>query len=234
MNKKALTIVMMIFLLIITIATTSMIEFYYAKDRDRMPLLSIKSESTAKQYIKHSSLFFNVYKCYSGDTFVLSKNSKVPICRRIIKFNEEGYYTNINNLKISKRDYQMIYDVSKTLKEIEEFTTSKEIDDAVKVAEEYERSLHIPLKTIQINKEIINIEAYKEFVIINQYGDYAWQYQRTNETYYKCFKKELYKQYKSGSCLGEWTEVKLSQEWCSLAKGNTITSIEDAYTKYCK
>lgn len=234
MSKKVLIIFMSIFLVIVSLGTISMIEFYYAKDRDKMPILSFKSENVAKQYEKYSSLFYDVYKCYSKNTFVQGKRKDEPVCPRVIKFDDNNYYTNINNFKISKKDYQMIYDVSKTLKEIESFTTKKELEDAAYVAQTYEKSLYTPLLTTIINKEIVTIVAFKEFVITNEYGDYSWAYQTADNNYKKCMKNNMYKEYENNNCIGTWKEYKMPDDWCQLAKTNTINKIIKAYNEKCK
>jgi hypothetical protein len=229
MNKRV--IITIVFFIIILIGTTSVIEFYYAKDAKRMPILALKSENKAKQYHKYSSLFYDVYKCYSGTVFAVSKTYPEPICSRIITY-EDGYYTNINGLKILKKDFQAIYDISCNLGEIDNFTTKEEVEKAVLIASEYERNISIPIKTIQVNKQVVNINAFKD-LSINGYGDYVWEYQRENESYYKCEKNGLYKEYSNDNCLGEWSELTYSKEWCEAAS-NSTGAIKETYNKYCK
>ncbi len=230
MNKKV--VLTTLFFVLILVGTISIVEFYYAKDAKRMPVLALKSEDKTKQYYKYTSLFYNVYKCYSGTVFAVSKNYPEPICNRVIVY-DNGYYINKNGLKISKKDYQAIYDISYNFNDIEDFTTNEEIEKAVFVASEYEKNLSIPIKTTQINKQVVNINAFKDLKV-NEYGDYSWEYQRGNESYYKCEKNGLYKTYSNGNCLGEWSELKYTKEWCEAALNSTMNNIEQTYNKYCK
>lgn len=230
MNKRV--VITIIFFIIIFIGTTSIIEFYYAKDAKRMPILALKSEDKSKQYYKYSSFFYNVYKCYSGTVYAIAKNYPEPICNRIIVY-DNGYYTNKNGLKISKKDYQSIYDVSCNFNEIENFTSKEEVEKAVLIANEYERNLSIPIKTTQFNKQVVNINAFKD-LSMNSYGDYSWEYQKSNELYYKCEKNGLYKNYSNGNCIGDWSNLSYSKEWCELALTSTMSNIIDTYNKHCK
>ncbi len=231
MSKKV--IITILFFIIILVGTTSIIEFYYAKDSDRMPIFSIKSENRTKQYYKYSSLFYNVYKCYSGTVFVTAKNYPEPICNRIITFDENDYYINIKEFKISKKDYQSIYDVSNTFNEIEDFTTDEEVKKALLISSEYEKNLSVPIRTVQSNREIVNINAFKD-LNVNEYGDYSWEYQRVTESYYKCEKNGLYKEYSNGNCVGEWKKLTYSKEWCEVASTSNMHNIKETYNKYCK
>ena len=86
-NNKRVMIIFVILFLVISIGTVSMIEFYYAKDSGKMPLISIKSENVSKQYYKYSSILFNAYKCYSGKYYAMSK-TKEPVCNRIITYKD--------------------------------------------------------------------------------------------------------------------------------------------------
>ena len=208
-----------------------MIGFYYAKDNGRVPILSIKKENVAKQYTKYSTLLYDVYKCYSGKHYATGKR-KEPVCDRIIKY-KDGYYTNYNGLKISKKDYQTIYDVSHKFDEIENFTTSKEVENAVFVATEYEKNLSKIFRTEKVRKEIVNIRVFKD-LIETEYGDYSWGYMTDDSSYYKCESNGLYKDYINGDCVGEWKELAYSEEWCTLAKSSFNLDIRDTYNKYCK
>lgn len=234
MNKKILITVMCFFLIIISSGTISMIEFYYAKSDNKMPLFSLKTENEQYQYIKYSSLLYNVYNCYSGKVFILSKREKAPLCNRIIKYNKEGFYTNIKGYKILKNKYQMIYNISKTFNEIENIESDQELESAIILAEDYERLMHIPIETLYINNEEISIETFKEFVQVNKYGDYEWAFQINDSKYYKCIKNNLYKNYKDGMCYGEWKKFELDEQWCSLAKISLVENIKNTYNKYCK
>ena len=229
MNKKLMIIISTSFLIIISLATTTMIEFYYAKKLDRMPIFSLKSEDKVKQYQKYTSFFYNVYKCYSGYTTVQPLNKDEPYCPRVIKYDKDGYYSNINGLKISKKEYQMILNTSNTMNEIEAWTTKSQIEDSLIVAEEFERGIH---KTEERNG--LKIAIFREFVIINDYGDYDWVYQNNNKDYYKCVENDNFKEYKGGSCIGDWQMLKPTEKWCSLAKNTTINKIKDLYNSKCK
>ena len=210
-------IIFIIMFLVISIGTISMIEFYYAKDNGRIPTLSIKKENVVKQYTKYSSLLYDFYKCYSGKYYATSKTNE-PICNRIIVY-KDGYYTNYNGLKISKKDYQTIYDISNKFDEIENFKTDKEVQDSIKVATEYEKNLSKIIKTEKIRKEIVNIRAFKD-LYKSEYGDYSWVYMTEDSSYYKCEMKDLYKDYNNGDCVGEWKSLSYSEEWCALAKNS--------------
>ncbi len=229
MNKRV--IISIVFFIVILIGTISIVEFYYAKDSGRMPTFSIKTTNDAKQYYKYSSLLYNVYKCYSGKVFAVSKTYK-PVCNRIVVYKND-YYTNINNLKISKKDYQTIYDVSHKFDEIEKFTNYKEVEDAVLISTEFEKNQSVPIKTIQVNKEVVNIVAFKDLKA-NEYGDYSWEYQKSDEKYHKCEKNGLYKEYSNNQCLGEWSEIKYSDNWCKLSGNSYNLDIRKDYKKYCK
>lgn len=230
-NNKRVMIIFVILFLVISIGTVSMIEFYYAKDSGKMPLISIKSENVSKQYYKYSSILFNAYKCYSGKYYAMSKR-KEPTCNRIITY-KDGYYTNYNGLKISKKDYQTIYDVSNMFDEIENFKTNKEVENALIVANEYEKNLSKIIRTEKIRREIVNIRVFKD-LFESEYGDYSWVYMTDDASYYKCENNNLYKDYVNGDCIGEWKELTYSDTWCALAKDSYNLDIRDTYNKYCK
>ena len=226
--KKKIIITTIFFLLILT-GTISIVEYYYAKDSSKMPILAIKKEDRAKQFTKYSSVFYNVYKCYSGTIFAVSKTYPEPICERIAVY-DGGYYLNRNGLKIDKKDYQMIYDASNTSSEIENFTTEEEVKNAVKISEEYEKNLYKVLRTAQVGNDVVDIVAFKELVL-NNYGDYTWEFNMNN---YKCKSGNSVKEYKNKRCTGSWKKIGYSKEWCELASKSVNERIKNEYKRYCK
>ncbi len=235
-NKKftILIIIVLIIFITISLATAMVIEYYYAKSEDRIPLLAIKTESISKQYTEYKSLFYKMYKCYSDLIIVQGLNKEEPYCNRIIKYDESGYYINYHNIKISKKDFQLIFDVSSTFFEIDKFTTYQDLENSKLIADEYKRNIHITKEVKKVNKENISIEVFPEFIQINEYGDYDWKFQTDNPEYYKCMKNSLFKDYDGEICTGEWNKLEYSDKWCELAKNNSIYSINIVYKDNCK
>ncbi len=237
MGKKKfaimITITLLIFL-IVNFATATVIEYYFAKSTNRIPILALKSESVAKQYTKYTALFYNVYECYSGFIAAQGKKEEEPYCSRMIKYDTNDYYTNYHNIKISKKDFQLIFDVSSTFVEIDSFTTYQDLENSKLVATEYKSNLHTTGETKTINGEQISIEVFPAYVKANEYGDYEWKFQTENPEYYKCMKNNLFKDYDNGTCTGEWKELTYSEEWCTLAKETSFLKIKDIYENNCE
>lgn len=237
MGKRKFVIIIIITIilfLIVNIATASVIEYYFAKSTYRIPVLVIKSDSVAKQYTKYTGLFYKVYKCYSDYVVVTGAKEEEPYCSRVIRYSMDGYYTNYNGIKIEKKDFQLIFDKSVTFSEIDKFKTYKEVENAILVADEYQRNLYVTGQTKTINNELVSIVVSPEYVEVNQYGDYDWRYQTDNPKYYKCMKNSLFKKYDNDNCVGEWKKLTYSKEFCELAKINSISSIQEAYKNNCE
>lgn len=234
-KKYGLMIAIVVFIFsVVTLVTASTIEYYFAKSTYRIPILAIKSESVSKQYTIYRGVFYKVYKCYSDLIVVKGLKDEPPYCSRVVRYTEKGYYVNYHGLEITKKDLQLIFDKSATFKEIDNFTTYEELENYIYVADEYQRMFHTIYKSINLNNETISVEAFPEFVQINSYGDYEWRYQFDNPDYYKCIKNNMYKEFKNGTCVGEWKELKYTDKWCSLAKSNSISPIQEVYKSDCK
>ena len=196
-----------------------------------MPFFAIRSVNKSKQYTKYSSLYYDVYKCYSGKVYAVGKRYE-PICDRVVKYDEYGYYVNAKGLKISKKDYQSIYNVSHNADEIDDFSSNDEVNSALLVSGEYEKNLYKVLNTIKVGKEIYNAVVFKDLVV-NTYGDYSWEYMYNDKSYYKCEKNGMFKEYLDGSCVGESKSLSYSSSWCELGGSSNNIDIKNTFNKFC-
>ncbi len=239
MKRKILTVVMIIVFFIVMISSLSVVEFYYAKKTERIPLIALRREDKVNQYFEYNALFYRVYKCYSDEVSIRSYKESLPSCPRLIMFDNNGEYTTPSGVSISKRNYQMLLTVN-GYKEIDKFN-EEEYKNALFVAEEYGRSIHVQAaenNKIVIDEETVNVEVFREFVITDVYGNYKWVPQYNNKEYYKCAKVEngifLFSDYNDGKCSSNWATHNFGSKWCSLAKDSNKEEIKLAAEEFCK
>lgn len=202
---------------------------------DKLPIIALKTEIKEKQFTLYKALFYKVwicsYKDVNGDIkqTIGSYRDADPKCPKIISFTD-GYYENINGIKISTKDYQTItnlYDVDA----IDSWTSDTDIENALYVANELEKSF-FNLKensTFTLNNDIINIAIF--FDLVEDDDSYTWQEMANDETYYYCVKQDavakrnLFAKYQNGTCDSIWLFKNFSEKWCQLAlleKDNSI------------
>ena len=235
--KKVLII---LFIVLIISFGASYIDYYIVKTKETLPKLAIKEEKNKEQMVIYKALFYKVWYCKAEGSIIIGDYSdKEAVCPKSYVF-EEGYYTNLKGLKISKRDISLMIDKGIiTSDAIDLMSTQDEINNAVYVAYNYGKSSFAIVKdktSSKINNALVVFGEFKE----DKNGNYSWEYDEKNMTKYYCAKMSANKQeyefakYDDGKCGTTFSPIRLDEKWCKLYKNTALSHNEDLIGNYCK
>lgn len=242
MKKKGARIAYYIVCLIIIITSVFVIDYSVAKMSGSGPLFAIKKYDDKEQYYEYSGVFYKMWICSAEEkNYKVGKYSDVPpICPKLIKFNEDGSYTNINNLKITKEEYALIknYYFYET---INNWTKISEIEEAVSLSREVDEKNFTTKEGYytEYNGTNYMIAIFDEFKELN--GEYAWRKGINNIDYHYCVKynedktKYLFSKYNGSTCDGNFKELKFSNKWCdTVREKETNDYFKTLYNEKCE
>lgn len=222
--KKVLIIIIVTLVLLASIVY---IDYFNAKANSTSPKISLK-ENLDNNQILYKAVFYKVWYCKTNKTYTITSYSDVdPICPIDYRY-VDGYYTNSEGIKISKRDLQLLTnDGIYTAEMIEAMNSNKQVEDAVHVAYNYGKYKY---KFSSIKSEDGNkLVMLPDFSLEDD--NYKWIY---NEDNLYCIKEKgnlLIAKYEN-KC-GKYETIKMDKDWCQNYKSSTLV-YEDNIEKYCE
>ena len=235
--KKIRLVLIIVFIMLLILSALVYIDYFIVKEKNTTPKISLVEED--KEFYVYKALFYKVWKCKSDDSIIIG-DYKDPdaICKTNYEFNN-GFYTNKNGLKISKKDlYMLTLTGIYTHDMVEKMVTNEEVDSALYVVSKYEMLEYNNVMTKDGSKlkssDGFEIVVFPTFEYNEKTDSYKWTYDNKNTNNYYCLdkKNELYSKYTNNVC-GEFVKLSLDEKWCSLYKNSTLSSDKEV-SKYCK
>ena len=219
--KKAIIIVLVILVLI---GSFIYFDYFNVKTNNTSPKISIKENLTDDQ-ILYKAVFYKVWYCKTNKTYTIGSYSDTDAVCPINYEYIDGYYTNAEGVKISKRDLQLLTnDGIYTSEMIETMSDNTQVQDAVHVAYDYGIYKYKKIdKESEDNHELIVFPKFEEVD-----GNYKWIY---DEEDLYCLKDDSFAKYDT-KC-GKFEKIKMDNKWCESYKTSTLV-YEDNIEKYCE
>jgi len=227
--KKLKKLIIILIVIIVLLSILVYIDYFNTKTNNTSPKISLK-EDLNDDTILYKAILYKVWYCKSNNTYLIgSYDDKDAICPKNYKY-VDGYYTNELNVKISKRDLQLLTSTGVYTSEmIESISSNKQLDNYVHVAYEYEKNKYKELSNKK-SSDGFKIIEFQDFKEIDNY--YKWVY---DEDKLYCLKEDKDKKYYSlltdDKC-GKFEEFKMDKEWCNNYKSSTLV-YEEGIEKYC-
>lgn len=232
--KRYKKIILIIVGILVLISVFAYIDFFNTKANNTSPKMSIKEEID-ENTIVYKALFYKVWYCKSNKVYTIGDYSdRDVICPRDYSY-DNGYYTNEQGIKISKRDLQLLTnDGVYTSEMIENMNSNSQIEDAIHVAYNYGLNNYKQLSSKEKSSDgnkIVMLPVFKEVE-----GNFKWVYDEEDTNNYYCMKEKddsiYYAKYDNKKC-GKFEEVVMDEKWCSNYRNSTLISVE-GIEKYCK
>ena len=216
--KKIVKWLIFTFILVLIIFGIVYIDYYSAKANGNNPKISIKEES--ENSILYKAAFYKVYYCKTNKKYIFADYNEEVVCPNNYSYNN-GYYTNSEEINISKRDLQLLTnDGIYTSEMIEQLKTETEVKNAVDVAYQFGQIKH---KVIDEEDEY-NIVIFPTFESVED--NYDWIY---NEEDKYCLKGENYNyylaKYNDDKC-EKYEKIKMDEKWCESYKTSTLVYVK--------
>lgn len=211
--------IIILLLVLIVIASLIYVDYFNTKTNNTFPHLALKSEN--EDAIIYTAVMYKVWYCKVNKKYMIGSYSEDNICPKNYKYVND-VYTNSNNVKISKKDLQLLTnDGVYTHEMIENMTDKKQIEDAIYVTTNYMKNIY---KIVNETPEY-KIIVFPEFKEID--GNYSWVYEESEDGYY-CLSSDSkqYAKYENEVC-GEYEPFKMDDKWCSLYKNSTLVYDEE-------
>jgi hypothetical protein len=216
--KKVIKYLAIFLAILVIISLIVYIDYFSANKNSTNPKISLKEES--ENYIIYKSFFYRVYYCKSNRRYIFADYEEEVVCPNNYTY-KDGYYTNSEGIKISKRDLQLLTnDGIYTSEMIESFKSDSQVSKAVSVAYEY------GINKFKITDEYddYNLAVLPSFT--EEDDNYDWTY---NEEDFYCIKGDNYNyqisKYENNKC-GKYEQVKMSNEWCENYKSSTLVYVK--------
>ena len=222
-------IIVILIVVILILGVCVYIDYFNTKTNNTSPKISIK-EDLDDDTVLYKAIFYKVWYCKSNNAYLIgSYDDKDAICPKNYKY-VDGYYTNELNVKISKRDLQLLTSTGiYTSDMIESISSELMLENYVHVAFNYEKNKY--KETNQKSSDGYKIIEFKTFKEVDNY--YKWV--DDEETLY-CLKEDKEKKYYSiltdNKC-GKFEELKMDKRWCDNYKNSTLI-YEEGIENYCK
>lgn len=235
--KKTKLVLIIVFIILLVLSALVYIDYFIVKEKNTTPKISLVEED--KEFYVYKALFYKVWKCKSDDSIIIG-DYKDPdaICKTNYEFNN-GFYTNKNGLKISKKDlYMLTLTGIYTHDMVEKMVTNEDVNSALYVVSKYEMLEYNNVMSENGSKlkssDGFEIVVFPTFEYNEKTDSYKWTYDNKNTNNYYCLdkKNELYSKYTDNVC-GEFVKLSLDEKWCGLCKNSTLSSNKEI-SKYCK
>ena len=227
--KKVKRILIIIVIITAVLACLIYLDYFIAKTRGSSPKISLKEKLSDNGYV-YKAVLYKVWYCETNKTYTFGDYSdKDAICPKNYSY-VDGFYTNEQGVKITKKDLQLLTnDGIYTSDMIENMSSNKQVEEAVKVASEYGKYRYEDTK----EKSEDGYELVKLFEFKEENDNYKWV---INEDVLYCLKKEGNKKslskYENNKC-EKFEVIKMSEEWCKNYKTSTLVFEEEA-KKLCE
>lgn len=228
--KKISKILFIIFILILVLGCCTYIDYFIVKRKTTYPKIALKKEISS-DLVVYNAIFYRVWYCGTNKTYTIGDYEDVDaVCPKNYTY-KDGYYTNTANVKISKKDLEMINDIY-TSEMIENMVDKIAVENAVYVASNYGQKVYknVVDETGQ-NKKFNNYQlvSFPKFEL-NTKGDYEWVYD--NEELYCLNDKGEISLYLNDKCT-TFEKIKMDSQWCKLYINSTLAYNTEA-SKLCE
>lgn len=216
--KKFIKILIILFIIVLVIASIIYIDYFSSKTNNTSPKISIKEEN--ENSILYKAFFYKVYYCKTNKKYVFADYDEEVVCPNKYVYKND-YYTNSEGIKISKRDLQLLTnDGIYTSEMIESLKSDKQVKSATNVAYNF----GINRYKITSKEDDYNLVVFPTFELVS--NNYDWIY---NEEEVYCLKGENYNyqvsKYEDNKC-EKYEKVKMSDEWCNDYKTSTLIYVK--------
>lgn len=227
--KKVKKVLIILIIVIAVLACLIYLDYFIAKTRGSSPKISLKEQLSDNGYV-YKAVLYKVWYCETNKTYTFGDYSdKDAICPKNYSY-VDGFYTNEQGVKISKKDLQLLTnDGIYTSDMIENMTSDKQVITAVSVANEYGKYKYEDIK----EKSEDGYSLVKLFEFKEENDNYKWV---INEEDVYCLKiegnKKSLSKYENNKC-EKFEIIKMSKEWCENYKSSTLVFEEEA-KKLCE
>ena len=231
-------IFIIIFTLLIVICAISYIDYFLVKTYNKVPKIALKKDKT--DFIVYSAPFYKVWYCKDSKTVIMGGyDDPDAVCPKNYEY-VDGYYTNSEGVKISRKDLELITKNGiYTSEMIEQMKDNSEVEDAVYVAYNYENLMYKKLLDEKDNEVTVgdaSVVVFPQYVEVD--GKYDWHYESEYTSRYYCMKTEddteYFVRYNNGSCGKNYFKLKLDSKWCGIYKNSTLVYKEDSIKELCE
>ncbi len=203
--------------------STSFIDYSRAYVSKTMPYFVIRSKNEYKQATIYYGLFYKAYKCDNGDKAVKfgTYNLNIEDCKIVVSYDEDGYYTNPNGIKMTNKQ---INTIKTYYNYYNEFETEEELVEAYKISTAINKIWWVQKNEVLMMDGTTPVYTAIFNKLIEKEGEYLWELQYNDSQYYKCVKYEnniyQFSEYNAGknTCDASWKPLKLNEEECVSAK----------------
>ena len=228
--KKISKILFLIFILVLVLGCSAYIDYFCVKRKTTYPKIAIKKEIT-KDLTVYNAIFYRVWYCNTNKTYTIGDYEDVDaVCPKNYTY-KDGYYTNAANVKISKKDLEMINGIY-TSEMIENMADKTAVENAVHVASNYLQKIYKNvLDEDGKNKKADNYQlvSFPKFEL-NEKGNYEWKY--GNDELYCLNTNNEVALYLNDKCT-TFEKIKMDEEWCKLYINSTLAYNTSA-SKLCE
>lgn len=224
MKKVIITIIV----ILVVLSALVYFDYFYVKTNNTSPKISIKEEVNENQ-ILYKAIFYKVWYCKTNKSYTIASYDEVDaVCPSNYAY-VDGYYTNSEGIKISKRDLQLLVNNGiYTGDMVETINSNTMLESFVHVAYNYGKAKYkITSKKSSDGHKLVMLSEFKEDDDV-----YKWIY---DEEKLYCLKDNnsiaLYDS-KEEKC-GKYEKIKMDSEWCSNYKTSTLV-YEDNISSYCE
>ena len=108
--KKVVKIFIFIFIILLVFSAIVYIDYFCVKNKNIAPKIALKSEINSET-TEYKAIFYKVWYCNSNKKYMIgSYDDDSSICPIKYIYDENGYYSNPQDIKISKRDIEVMTD----------------------------------------------------------------------------------------------------------------------------
>ena len=223
MKKIIITIIVVLLIM----SALVYFDYFNVKTNNTSPKISLKEKISDSQTL-YKAFFYRVWYCDTNKTYTIGSYSDADAICPINYSYVEGYYTNSEGIKISKRDLQLLTnDGIYTSEMVEAMNSNKQVEDAVHVAYNYGRYKYkLTSKKSSDGYKLIVLPEFKE-----EENNYKWVYDEENLYCLKDSDKTSIAKYED-SC-GKFEVIKMDKDWCDSYTSSTLV-YEENINKYCE
>lgn len=238
--KKILIILLIV---VAVFSAITYLDYFLAKSQNTIPKIVLKSENKIKQMKIYKGLFYKVIKCSSNNDIIYTDyESSEDVCPRKVTYDKDGYFTNTEGYKISKKEYKLMsYQNIYTFDTIDSIDKKEDIDNYTFVAFEYLSKQYILKEDIEIthNEETLKLAIFPTFKEENETYEFVYDEENVEKLY--CVKTDennqtTFSKYnkETQTCEENFEKITMDSKWCKLYKNSTLVYSLDENLNYCK
>ena len=227
--KKVKKVLIYILIIVVVLGSLIFFDYFYTKTNNVAPKISLKSDLDENTVV-YKAVLYKVWYCKNSNTYYIGDyNDKDAICPKKYTY-VYGYYINDQDVRISKRDLQLLTnDGLYTSEMVENMKDTTEVENAVYVA--YNYGIKKYKEEGSKSSKGYNLVLLPEFKEDNT--NFKWIYDESKKYCLKTDKNNDYlADYVNDEC-GEFVKIKMDQKWCENYKNSTL-KYDDNIEKLCK